>query len=600
MSPAQTRTSARVAGGRGRGGLLVLLATVLLAGLALWRVRLGADLGDGTHVVAQAMRMAQGDQPLTDEMNLQALGSLAAVPFTWVWLQLVGTEAIVLASRVFYVALALAVGTVAYRALRTRLPRSAAFAAVVLMLLPTPYNLLVTSYNTLPVLMLGLAASAGFAALTTRSSGWAACAGVALAVSVLSHPVSLPAAAVLGLSLLLLGRGGPVVRGLLVGGGAASLLVLLALATGPGIGAVLETVRYTTDYQASRPEPFARLAQATSRYLDGVVAWRHLPALVLALVALVPRLPWRVRAVAALGVPVVIAVAAWVAAPAQAVGGEPFGLYSGTFAMLVLTFLVGPVALWAHRVGDRDLRMLLLLTAPTALLGAMSFAMATSASVRWGAPVPPLLPLLGAVGAGLVLWAGRHGTRLLAVTAAAALVGSLLAVHPLRSFRDGMPGTLNHPVAAGPMAGLRASDHHAARDCELRRLLTTWVGPGDGVFFYGAPGGYAYTEGRMQTNLIWIGTFGQANAQTVRWWQGSGRLPDVAVVDQAQVRAAGGWEALVADDPIAAYLQEHYHLHADAPSGQGDAFVFRATEADRPAPADGAPPGCAEDASVRH
>lgn len=557
----------------------MLLATVLLVGLALWRVRLGVDLGDGTHVVAQAMRMAQGDQPLTDEMNLQALGSLAAVPFTWVWLQLVGNEAIVLASRVFYVALALAVGTVAYRALRTRLPRAAGFAAVVLMLLPTPYNLLVTSYNTMPVLMLGLAACAGFAALTSRSAGWAACSGVALAVSVLSHPVSLPAAAVLGLSVLLLARGGPVVRGLLVGGGTASVVVLLALTVGPGIGALLETVRYTTDYQASRPEPLARLGRSSGRYLDGVVEWRHLPALILAVVALVPRVPWRGRAAAALGIPVVLAVATWWVAPAQAASGEPFGLYSGTFAMLLVTFLVGPVAVWAHRVGDRDLRMLLLLTAPTALLGTVAFAMATSASIRWGAPVPPLLPLLGAVGAGLVLWAGRHGTRVLAVVAAAALVGSLLAVHPLRSFRDGVPGTMSNPVAAGPMAGLQAGGHHAARDCELRHLVETWVGPGDGVFIYSIPGGYAYTEARMQTNLIWLGTFGQANEQTVRWWQETGRVPDVAIVDHPQIRRIGGWEALVADDPVAAYLQEHYHLHAEAPSGQGDAYVFRATEA---------------------
>lgn len=562
----------------GRGGTLVALATAALAVLALWRVRLGVDLGDGTHVVVLAMRMAQGDRPLTDEMNLQALGSLAAVPFTWVWLQLAGTEGVVLASRVFYVALALAVGTVAYRALRTRLPRTAAFAAVVLMLLPTPYNLLVTSYNTLPVLMLGLASCAGFAGVAARSPRWAACSGVALAVSVLSHPASLPAAVVLGLTVLVLGRRGPAVRGLLVGGGAASLLVLVALVLGPGPGALLETVRYTTDYQAARPEPLDRLLRSAGRYLEGVLAWRHLPALALAAVALVPRVPWRWRATAALGIPVSLAAAAWAVAPALAGGGEPFGLYSATYAMLVLTFLLAPVAVWVHRVGDRDVRLLLLLTGPTALLGAAGFAMATSASVRWGAPAPPLLPLLGAVGAGLVLWAGRHGTRVLASVAGLALVGSLLAVHPLRSFRDGLPHTLADPLPSGPMAGLRTQDAEVERDCELRHLVATWVGPTDGVFFYGIPGGYAYTDAPVQTNLVWVSAFGEANERTPRWWRETGRLPDVAVVDKAPVRRAGGWETLVAEDPILAFLQEEYHLHADAPRGRGDAYVFRATE----------------------
>lgn len=572
------RRAARAGGGQTtRGGRAVLLATLTLMVLGLWRVRLGVDLGDGTHVVALALRMAQGDEPLTDEMNLQALGSVLAVPFTWVWLNVVGIEGVVLASRVFYVALAVAVGTVAYRALRTRLPRAAAFTAVVLMLLPTPYNLLVTSYNTVPVLMLGLAASAGFAALSTRSTRWAACAGVALALTVLSHPASLPAAVVLGATVLVLARRGPVTTGLLLGGGLTSALVVLALALGPGLAAVLETVRYTADYQASRPDPFSRLGRSAQRYLTGVLAWRHLPALVLAVLALLPRVPWRWRAAAALGIPVVLAAGAWVVAPVEPDGGEPFGLYSATFPLLLLTFLVGPVLAWGHRVGDRDLRLLLGLTVPTAVLGVVFFAMTTSASIRWGAPLPPLLPLVGAVGAGLVLWAGRHGTRTLALVAALALVGSLLAVHPLRSFRDGSPGTLVGPIAAGPMAGLYASAFHVQRDAALRALVEAWVEPGDGVFFYGMPGAYTYSAAPMQTNLIWVSAFGRSNEETVRWWRETGRLPDVAVVAKAPERAAGSWETLVATDPLLTFLQEHYELVADLPRDEGDAYVFRAT-----------------------
>ena len=285
---------------------------------------------------------------------------------------------------------------------------------------------------------------------------------------------------------------------------------------------------------------------------------------------------WRWRATAALGIPVVLAATAWWVAPEEPDGGEPFGLYSTTFALLLLTFLVAPVLAWAHRAGDRDLRLLLVLTAPTAVLGVVFFAMTTSASMRWGAPLPPVLPLVGAVGAGLVLWAGRHGTRALALLAALALVGSLLVVHPLRSFRDGPPATLTGPIAVGPMAGLHAGEFHVQRDQALRALVETWVEPDDGVFFYSIPGAYTYSAAPMQTNLVWISAFGQANEETVRWWQETGRFPDVAVVAKAPERAAGSWEALVATDPLLTFLQEHYELVADLGRDEGDAYVFRA------------------------
>lgn len=191
--------------------------------------------------------------------------------------------------------------------------------------------------------------------------------------------------------------------------------------------------------------------------------------------------------------------------------------------------------------------------------------------------MPPALPLVGAVGAGLVLWAGRHGSRTLALLAALGLVGSLLVVHPVRSFRDGAPDTLEGPIAAGPMAGLHAAPFHVQRDGALRALVDTGVEPGEGVFFYGIPGGYVYRQAPMQTNLLWISAFGQANEETVRWWRETGRFPDVAVVAKAPERAAGSWDALVATDPVLTFLQEHYDLVVDLGRDEGDAYVFRAT-----------------------
>jgi len=121
-----------------RSERLVLAAFAALVAFAAWRATIGVDFGDGTHVVALAMRMAQGDQPLADELNLQSLGSVAAVPFTWLWLHLVGVDGIVLASRLFYVVLAALAGILAYRALRTGFAAVPAFVAVTVMVLPTP------------------------------------------------------------------------------------------------------------------------------------------------------------------------------------------------------------------------------------------------------------------------------------------------------------------------------------------------------------------------------------------------------------------------------------------------------------------------------
>lgn len=554
-----------------RTRLLVVLATLALAGFALWRVGIGADVSDGTHVVALAMRMAQGDHVLADEMNLQALGSLAAVPFTYAWLQLVGVESIVLASRVFYLVLAFGTGVLVYRALRTRLPAAAALPAAVLMLLPTPYNLLVTSYNSVPVLALGLAAAAGFAAVSTGSGRWAALCGVALAVAVLSHPSSLPAAAVLALTLLLLVRRREVVVGLLSGGGAASLLVVAALALGPGLAALQDTIVYTLDYQSERAFPLERGRRALLRFLEGLFGRRHLPALLLALVAVLPLLSWRARAVAALGIPVAVAVAAVAVAPPTIVGVEPFGLLSGAFALLLTTLLLVPVAVWAHRTVERDVRLLVVLTLPLAVVGVVSFSMLSSAGVFWGVAAPPVQPLLGALGAGVVLWAGRHGSRLLGAVAALALVGSLLAVHPLRSFQNPDPRHLTGRVAEGPLAGLLTDDRYLAVDCQLRAVTRTWLGPGDSVLFYARPGGYAYSEARMDTNIVWIDRFGPANAVTVDWWERTGRRPDVAVLHAPTVRAAGGWDALAAEDPLVAVLDADYGL----PTTEGDYVVLR-------------------------
>lgn len=118
-------------------GRIAVAVAVAWAVFMWWRVRHGADFGDGAYVVTLAVRVAQGAQPLSDEMSAHVLGAGPAVPVPWAWLHLVGTEGVVRAVRVGYAVLAGVAGLVAYRALRTAFEPMAAGLAVVAALLPT-------------------------------------------------------------------------------------------------------------------------------------------------------------------------------------------------------------------------------------------------------------------------------------------------------------------------------------------------------------------------------------------------------------------------------------------------------------------------------
>lgn len=553
---------------------VVLVLTLLLVAFGLWRVRHGVDHGDGAHVVALAVRLAEGATPFVEEMNAQSLGSLAAVPFTWVWLQLVGLDGVVLASRAWYLVLALTAAAVGYRALRTGLRPLPALAGVALACVPTPYNLLVTSYNTVPGLALGVATFTGYAALTRSSGRWAAVSGAALAVSVLSHPSSLPAAAVLGLLVLVLGlRRTPVVRGLLLGGGALSAVVTLWVVLGPGTGAVLETLSYTTAYQSSRPHPLDRLADTARRFADVAVSLSFLPALLLALAAGLPRVPdrWRAATMALIAPAAAVPAAVSLTDPTRLA----MGATSGTYAVLVILTLVVPVALWAVRAAHHDLRLLLVLSCPPAVVGLLTYALSTSAKGTWGAIVPPALPLYGVVGAGVVLaathaWCPPDGgpgrpTRLpspvVPWAAVALLVLPLLGVHTLHSFRDPAPWETGARITHGPNAGLLTTAEGWQLDCRTRLATAAWVEPGDSLLAYAQPATYLYTQAPAATNIVWLGTFGGANQETVDWLDDREAWPDVVVV-LPSVSAA--WDRYTADDPLLQRFAQDYGTPVDA------------------------------------
>ncbi len=84
--------------------------------------------------------------------------------------------------------------------------------------------------------------------------------------------------------------------------------------------------------------------------------------------------------------------------------------------------------------------------------------------------------------------------------------------------------------------------------------MTEWVRPGDTLLAHGSPAAYLYADAPMDTNIIWLSHFGQANRQGLQWFDRTGRSPDVVLVATAQVRMAGGWEPLLGQDPLLAHL----------------------------------------------
>lgn len=128
----------------------------------------------------------------------------------------------------------------------------------------------------------------------------------------------------------------------------------------------------------------------------------------------------------------------------------------------------------------------------------------------------------------------------------------------MRSFRDGPPHRLDGRVAEGPQAGLLTHAGYLEEDCVLRAAVRDWVDPVDSVFFWAAPAGYAYSEARMSTHNIWVSDFGAANAAGAEWMTRTDRWPDVAFVHAGALAAAGGWEEVIARDPILAGLDADY------------------------------------------
>ncbi|WP_114905598.1 hypothetical protein [Ornithinimicrobium murale] len=164
----------------------------------------------------------------------------------------------------------------------------------------------------------------------------------------------------------------------------------------------------------------------------------------------------------------------------------------------------------------------------------------------------------------LVLLARQRG-RVAALVAGGAVLVSLLGVHTMRTFGDVQPWRLETRVADGPLAGLLTQEATAQEDCELRDAVEGWLGADESVFFWGASAGYAYSQARMDTHLLWVADFGESNRVGAEWMTRHDRWPDVAFVHAGVLAAAGGWDEVVSRDPILAALDRDYGPPTEVP-----------------------------------
>lgn len=177
-----------------------------MLGLVAWRVTFGMSLADDGYYAAATLRLAQGARIFVDEMYVQSLGFLAAVPFAKVWLWLFGTTGIVVALRLFYVAVAAGAAATVYRTLRPSFAPWASLVAAVVPFLAPAYNLFWVSYDTMAALGMVLACLLAFAAVRDDRPWLAVAAGAAAAFASVSYPPLAVVAVVLLVTLAVRGR----------------------------------------------------------------------------------------------------------------------------------------------------------------------------------------------------------------------------------------------------------------------------------------------------------------------------------------------------------------------------------------------------------
>jgi hypothetical protein len=545
----------------------IAIAVLALVALTAWRSTFGLSFLDDSYYAGVTLRLAQGARLFADEMYVQSLGFLAAVPFAKLWTAIFGMTGFVAAIRVFYVALASLVGAFMYRVLRPSFGRWAALAAVGAPLLAPPYNLLAVSYDTMAALGMMLALVLCFRALRDSSRWAAAGAGAAAAFACVSYPPFVLVAVTLLVTFAVLARDRRLTGSLAAGAAVVAF----------GFGAWLLSRASITDFQLtyeyvfgaySTAGPGGRLASELGHLWEvltrtwGVPLWAwYAPALGVSIgCAWISRSSperRRMRALLAALLPVALAVEAFAnwSALGRSATVETIG---GNFLIAFVLFALPGIIAGLGTV-SADVRRLLVIALPTGLVGFLVVSVLTSAGIVWASGIGGLAPLAMAA---VAWWMGEVGRSEWRLAGAAAALGLLLVLAVLlfgTSFRDGAPLTLHQTIGSGPYAGITTTGALGERVAAFEQLTARWVRPATGVLFFEYPGGYVLQRGVMVTNAVWLNV-GPVDRITIDYYDRMGRWPDVVFVPSSLLTSSGGSTESRAADPLLAALAARYHV----------------------------------------
>lgn len=559
---------------------------VALVGLVAWRSTLGMSFQDDGYYAATTLRLAQGARLFVDEMFIQSLGFLGAVPFAKLWTLLFGTTGIVAALRVFYVAVAAVVALALYRLLRPSFGPWASLAAAAAPFLAPAYNLFSVTYDTMAAIGLMLGCVLAFAAVRDTRRVLAAAGGAAAAVAAISYPPLAIAAFVLLVTLAVLG--GRQLAGAMAAGAALVVVAFAAwvFATTP-VADLVNTYRYVVAGWADMPKSVHGPRIAVDLWELGlalVQSWGaplwvwFLPAAGIGVWAVLPGSGGptiaRARGFALAALPVALALP--VLADWGIRGEGAIWTLGGNYLIALVLFaapvaflrfaggakardastdaLEGPHADASERTNARsDARTFLLMAAPVGCAGFLVVVLSSNASIHWASAVVGLAPLAVAI---VAVWveglADAIGPRA-APGAAALLISVLLVLLFGSSFKDGAPLTLGHTIRTGAYAGITTNEAHAAQVAEIGRLGARWIGPSTTVTAIEMPAAFLMVGGVPVTNSVLLNT-GAADAFTVAFFDRRG-WPDVVLMplsraDQPAVETAA--------DPLLARVARDY------------------------------------------
>jgi hypothetical protein len=539
---------------------------VALILVAAWRSTMGFSFLDDGYYAAATLRLAQGSRLFVDEMMLQSLGFLVAVPFAKLWTALFSTTGLFLALRLFYVALASAAGYATYRVLRPSFGEWPAFVALAAWLLAPAYNLFAVDYNTMAALGMVLACVGAFAALRDGSRRAALLAGAAAAFASISYPPLALAALALLVAFCLLGRDRRLVGAALAGAAAVVVPFAIGLAT----QVTVADLRATADYllAASRVSgPLAsggRLGAVLGKLGETLLrtwsvplwAW-FAPSVAIAVATALPamRTPARTRARAWLlaALPVTLLLPVWANSSVAGLGNRTF---AGNYLMAFVLFAAIPMVADLKAM-DEPMRRFVLLALPTGVVGMLVVTSVSSAGLYLASQIVGLAPLAVAA---VVWWAetverslGPRAGRAAMLILVAGVTVCLFGV----AFSQDPPLTLRDRIGSGAFAGMLTNGPRVDFLKTLEGLSSRYVLPGDSVLAVAAPGAYlALDPGLPLTNATWLDK-GPADGAAVAYYERIGRWPDVVFVETKALDEALSSGAS-ASDPLLFELSRRY------------------------------------------